>query len=59
MVAQTTQKAYLYGGADIYRLVVNNEKGVVFGADSKVKYSNSRELYTLNDAEVSIENPEW
>ena len=56
VVAQTTQETYLYGGVDIDRLVVNNETGVVFGADSKIKYSNSRELYTLNGAEVSVVN---
>ena len=55
VVAQTTQETYLYGGVDIDRLVVNNEKGVVFGADSNIKYCNSYELSTLNNANVSVE----
>ena len=54
VVANTVQKTYFYCGVDIYRLVVNNE-GVVFGVDSKIEYSNSEEIYTLNNADVKVE----
>lgn len=55
VVTTTVQETYFYGGVDIHKLVVNNESGVVFGADSKMKFCNSYNLYTLDDVEVNVE----
>ena len=54
VVTKTLQETYFYGGADIYRLVVNNS-GAVFGADSNIKSCNSYELYSLDDADVKVD----
>lgn len=54
VVVTTVQDTYFYGGVDIYRLVINSG-AAVFGADSSIEYSNSDELYTLNNANVTVE----
>ena len=50
----TVGKAYFAGGVNVYR-VTSEEYKAVFGADSKIKYANSK-CYTQNGAVVEIEH---
>lgn len=54
VVTTTVQNTYFYGGADIYRLVVNNN-GVVFAVDSSIKYCNSYNLYVIGNVNIDVD----
>ena len=53
VVVATAQDTYFYSGVDIHRLMISSGTAV-FGMDSNIKYCNSDEIYTLNNADVKV-----
>ena len=54
LISETADMPYLFLGADVHRLNIEND-GVVFGADSHIVYCNDNKIYYQNDADVDVD----
>ena len=54
VVAESVEKAYLLAGAEIYRLVIEND-GVVFGMDSYIRSCNVNKIYLQAGVDVDVD----